>query len=349
MKILLLEYITAGGLNGLPLPASLLREGTLMRNALLHDFSMLDDVEIVTTYDTRVSFPAHSQEAIGMAKAANPIKIWQEMLQSCDLALVLAPETDGVLTGLTQMLEASAVRNLGCNQYAVDIASSKYATYHVLKNANILTIPTYTLNEWLTSNFESAVSFNDGYVLKPDDGAGCDDTFYFSDKVALQAWLNLHPDKQAGYIIQPYQVGIPASISILCKTGKAWVLACNQQMIKLQASNTQTAKLSQDYAIHYNGCLVNGVNKYHAAFAKLADSVVEALSGLNGYVGIDVIVDGAAIYVVEINPRITTSYIGLHESLNCNPAQLMLDLIDNPSFKLPVNLTAKTIDINLNE
>lgn len=349
MKILLLEYITAGGLNGLPLPASLLREGTLMRDALLHDFSMLDDVQIVTTYDTRVSFPVQSQEAVGITKAASPIKIWQEMLQSCDLALVIAPETDGVLTELTQMLEVSAVKNLGCNQQAVDIASSKYATYHVLKSANILTIPTYTPNEWMTSNFESEVSFSDGYVLKPNDGAGCGDTFYFSDKAALHAWLNLHPAKQAGYIIQPYQAGMPASISILCKAGKAWVLACNQQMIKLQASNTQTTQLSQAATIHYNGCLVNGIDKYHAAFAKLADSVVKALAGLNGYVGIDVIVDDDAIYVVEINPRITTSYIGLHESLNYNPAQLMLDLIDNPTFKLPANLAAKMIDINLDE
>ncbi|HYN53414.1 MAG TPA: ATP-grasp domain-containing protein [Methylotenera sp.] len=340
MKILLLEYITAGGLNNAPLPASLLREGMLMRDALLQDFGLLEDVEIITTCDARINLPAQAPDAIWIDKKTNPMKIWQGLLQTCDAALIVAPETDGVLSELTQIIDASPAENLGCNQYAVDIASNKYAMFQALKNTNTLTMPTYRANE-LMESFVPDESFKHGYVVKPNDGAGCNDTFYFSDFAVLQDWLNLNPEKQAGYIIQPYQTGIPASISALCKDGKAWVLSCNQQKIAIKAIESNQA------AIQYQGSVVNGLSNYQAAFATLANRMAKAIAGLNGYVGIDVIVDAGNIYTVEINPRITTSYIGLRESLNSNPAQWILDLIYHPSFKLPGNLANKTVEISV--
>lgn len=344
MKILLLEYITAGGLNDAPLPTSLLREGTLMRDALLNDFSQLNDVEIITTYDTRVSLPAVVQQAIVLDYKSNPMPVWQSLLQSCDAALVVAPETAGVLTELTQLIEASSARNLGCDSKAVELASSKHASYQALKNANILTISTYIANEVIKFDFSLSESSQHGYIVKPNDGAGCEDTLHFADIEALQVWLDLNPEKQAGYIVQPYQTGTPASISMVCKDGKAWVLGCNQQKIAMT-----TIAVNQQ-SIHYNGSVVNGLSLLHrATFEKLADSIAHALPGLNGYIGVDVIVDGEAIYVVEINPRITTSYIGLRESLGCNPAQLIWDLTDDPSCKWTTNLSAKAVDINLNK
>ncbi|MGZ8258846.1 MAG: hypothetical protein ACXWTR_06695, partial [Methylotenera sp.] len=201
-----MEYITAGGLSGMPLPASLLREGTLMRDALLFDFSAIDDIEIVTTYDARLGLPEvrvlkdtapnagapeYIKQAIGIESAANAKTIWHKILQTCDAALVVAPETNGVLSSLTQMVETSGVKNLGCTQVAVDIASNKYDTYHKLNNANILTIPTYTVGEFLSIESAGNESFNNGCVAKPIDGAGCEDTLYFKDAVALQAWLDL--------------------------------------------------------------------------------------------------------------------------------------------------------------
>ena len=345
MKILLIEYITAGGLSHVPLPSSLLLEGTLMRDALLRDFSGIDDIEIVATYDARLAVPKHIKQAISIDDSSNATATWQSLLQTCDAALLVAPETNGVLTNLTQMVEAAGVENLGCTQLAVNVASSKYDTYHLLDNANILTIPTYIEGEFSGHDFTSDKSFNNGCVAKPDDGAGCENTLYFKDLTALQAWLHLSigSDKQLTHIIQPYQTGIPASISILCKHGKAWVLSCNQQTIEIHTTQANEA------AIQYKGCLVNGLSIYHDAFAKLANSIAAALPGLHGYVGIDVIINNEDIYVVEINPRITTSYIGLCESLNCNPAKLILDLAYNQTFILPENMATNMVEISVTE
>jgi predicted ATP-grasp superfamily ATP-dependent carboligase len=55
---------------------------------------------------------------------------------------------------------------------------------------------------------------------------------------------------------------------------------------------------------------------------------VKGVSGLQGYVGIDLILgaapDGAGDSVIEINPRVTTSYIGLRHLCRDNLAEKML-------------------------
>lgn len=336
MKILLLEYITAGGLSSRPLPPSLLREGELMRNALLADFSMIKDVEILITYDYRLGAAEFTSQAICIEKDADVSSIWRELLSACDAALIVAPETDGILANLSKMVESSGVINLGCQTLAVEIATNKYDTYQNLKNAGILTISTYTADEFL--QLES--NQNSAYVIKPFDGAGCENTFYFANQADVSVWLQQHQHQWHKFVVQPYQIGTPASISILCKDGDAWLLSCNQQTTKIANSE-----------ITYQGSVVNGLTQYQPLFSQLAKKIASVIPSLNGYVGVDVIVDNTDVYVVEINPRITTSYIGLRESIGLNPAQLILDLaccdLSNSSFELPSNMMKKPVKISL--
>ena len=42
--------------------------------------------------------------------------------------------------------------------------------------------------------------------------------------------------------------------------------------------------------------------------------MVESFSGLRGYVGVDVVLGQDKLYVVDVNPRLTTSYVGLRAS-----------------------------------
>ncbi len=359
MKILLLEYITAGGLCDQPLPDYLLGEGLLMRDALFADFSEIADVEILTTYDVRVGLPKHANVALPLDDASKAMDVWQTLLQSCDYALIIAPEFDGILSTLTQLVERLGVKNLGARLLAVELFSNKYSTYYSLKQANILTIPTYSASEFLSPDFfkrhaSHIDEFNNGCVAKPIDGAGCGDTYYFSNAAALQSWLSAPTQlvSQSRYIIQPYQAGIPASISMLCKAGAAWVLSCNQQLVEI--NRTDCDELNVFHApIQYKGFLVNGLISQYDIFEAVAKKIAATFSELNGYIGVDVIINNDEIFVVEINPRITTSYIALRESLNCNPAKLILDLTltesPNATFKLPENLTTNTVSIHINE
>jgi len=73
-------------------------------------------------------------------------------------------------------------------------------------------------------------------------------------------------------------------------------------------------------------------------FELFAQKIAAICTDLNGYVGIDVIVDTQndnQITVVEINPRLTTSYAGLAEATGENPAELIMNTLTQPDFIWP--------------
>ena len=79
----------------------------------------------------------------------------------------------------------------------------------------------------------------------------------------------------------------------------------------------------------------------------VADIIAHALPGLWGFVGVDLILDPQP-RVLEINPRLTTSYVGLREAYGINPATWLLTLLNkgmkavelppNPGYKVTVSV-----------
>ena len=55
-----------------------------------------------------------------------------------------------------------------------------------------------------------------------------------------------------------------------------------------------------------------------------------AIPGLWGYVGVDLVIGDNGPVVLEVNPRLTTSYIGLSRSIGHNVAELLLRLAADP-------------------
>jgi tyramine---L-glutamate ligase len=207
---------------------------------------------------------------------------------------------------------------LGCGISAIKIASEKLATYFMLQQAGIRTIPTYTIESWPKTSGQ--------WLAKPNNGAGCDETVLFDDADGLLHWLEQNHKTQC-HVIQPYQQGIPASISCVMQQGHAQVLSCNTQMIFIE--NNQ---------LSFAGSQINGMRHLWSEFELEAQKITEICTDLNGYVGIDVIVDtqnGNQITVVEINPRLTTSYAGLAEATGENPAELIINTLIQPAFIWP--------------
>jgi predicted ATP-grasp superfamily ATP-dependent carboligase len=61
-------------------------------------------------------------------------------------------------------------------------------------------------------------------------------------------------------------------------------------------------------------------------YQKLASRIAVAFPDLFGYVGIDLIENNDACWVLEINPRLTTSFVGIEKALGLNVAELVLAL-----------------------
>ena len=298
----------------------------MMRDAALRDFAQIPDIEILTTCDQRLAPPIGAQQVLMVDITQDVWAIWEQCIRASDAVLLIAPETGGVLEKLTQLAERLNKFVLGSTASAIKLAGDKWLTYQSFISHHTPTLETY-LAHALPINMEGT------YVAKPRDGAGCDDMAVFEDAQSLRVWLR---GREYTHIVQPYQKGDAASFSMLCKNGSAYLLSCNSQHIQIEGQR-----------LRYNGGLMNGMHEHCESFNTLAQKIAQAMPGLAGYVGVDLIVYQGEYFVLEINPRLTTSYIGLHQACGCNPAQMLLDLFYNKPFTMPV-ITHHKVEISLN-
>src|SRR5262249_11900910 len=56
----------------------------------------------------------------------------------------------------------------------------------------------------------------------------------------------------------------------------------------------------------------------------VARQAIDCVRGLRGYVGVDVVLGETRDWAIEINPRLTTSYVGLRQLAAFNLAEAML-------------------------
>jgi len=249
--------------------------------------------------------------------------------QDIDALLIIAPETDGMLLNLCKKYSNKEYYLLNSDIQSIEETSNKYITYKLLENCNIKQVPTYLLSELSQLHSEKI-------VIKPKDGVGCEKISVIrqSNKAA---WLSaIELDKQSKYICQPYINGQHISLSLLCLNGECLVLSANQQIIN-----------EVNGVFELNQCVVNSIDK--TPFLKFSKNLISKLSGLKGYIGVDLIRVKEEIYLVEVNPRLTTSYVGLRDALQINPANLILKtFIENELPNLSVQ-TGQSVSVIIGE
>ena len=231
-------------------------------------------------------------------------------MQAADAVWPLAFESASALAHLSRDILRARRTLLGSAPGAVKAAASKLELARVLAAGGVATVATYSPH--------AAVAQDGGaWVAKPDDGAGCLHTMLFSDRSAALAWIRANGAE--GYVLQPFVPGRPGSLSLICCDGAARVLSCNQERVAMR-----------DNRFHVLGSVVNGLADDDGALARLAQQVAAAIPGLWGYVGVNFILTAHGAVVLDVNPRLTAAYAGLHASIDDNPAALVLDLLREP-------------------
>jgi predicted ATP-grasp superfamily ATP-dependent carboligase len=187
----------------------------------------------------------------------------------------------------------------------IRIASSKQQTCDVLAAAGVPVPPGLVLepDQPLPEEFTYPA------VLKPIDGAGSQDTYLVSgphDSAPAYAW----PRRLESYI-----PGLAASMACLCGPGGRVALAACEQ------------RISDDGRMRYLGGelpLAEGLNQ---RATELANRALAALPPTTGFVGVDIVLgrepDGSQDVLIEVNPRLTTSYVGLRAAARTNLAEAM--------------------------
>jgi len=301
LKVLAFDYAAAGGPMARRLPRSLRRQGDMLLQALQADLRALPGVELTTMAPAQDT--AQEQQA------------FSERLEACmeaaDAVWPLASESEGLLESLSRdILRANRVL-LGSAPGAVRVASSKLGVARALADGGVPVAPTYSPHAALPDE-------RGAWVVKPDDGAGCLDIRLFSDRAAALAWIRAAAAQS--YVLQPFIAGKLGSLSLLCCDGVARVLSCNLERVAMRNNR-----------FHFLGSTVNGLGDHDGSLDRLAQQVASAIPSLWGYVGVDFVLTDCGAVVLDVNPRLTAAYAGLHASIGRNPAGLVIELLKGPA------------------
>jgi predicted ATP-grasp superfamily ATP-dependent carboligase len=150
-------------------------------------------------------------------------------------------------------------------------------------------------------------------VLKPLDGAGSTNVRLINTPDEL---LTVDLSVEANWRLEKHCPGVAASVSYLSGPHGALTLpACSQ-------------RLSDDGAFQYLGGVTPLPPPLAERARQLVSRVAAALPLTTGYIGIDIVLgpaeNGSQDFVIEVNPRLTTSYLGLRQACQQNLADAML-------------------------
>lgn len=329
MKILVFEYITGGGLAGQALPVSLLTEGRMMLQALLDDLKFLPNLPVLLPLDDRcvnVALP-HNTEVVPVTQVDDINQVLVDLIQQAGLVWLIAPETDGILVNLAKIVTRHQKILLLSQPETLAICANKLFTYHCLLTNGIPAVETLSLAGLNNPPFPAC-------VIKPVDGVGCEGSLIIAHPSDYAAAIEnlLHHES---LLVQPLLAGPVLSLSCLFKQGRGWLLCCNQQHVTVRQNR-----------FSLRACLVNAADPQLALYQELVDRVAVAIPGLWGYIGIDIIeTPDQGPLILEINPRLTTSYVGIRQATGINVVEQVLRLLDGDPYLCFSSNQAVQVDI----
>jgi tyramine---L-glutamate ligase len=310
------EYVTGGGWPAAELPRSLAAEAMAMLWALLADFRAWGQLRTVTTLDTRlvkslaefspITLPADEVVHISPGRYE---AIFSSLVACNDAAIIIAPETEGVLTRLSAMVVSAGIPLLSSRPAATAIAGDKAACYQRFRQAGLPTPLTFPATFATASQIADEIGYP--LVIKPVDGVGCEGVCLVTRPAELADALVVlrQATRLSEILLQSFVGGTHASVSLLVAGGRALPLSLNRQEIETGCPFT------------YRGGIVPLSHPAAGRAFDVALGAVNLVSGLQGYVGVDLILTAEEAWLIEINPRLTTSYLGLRKVLDCNLAQ----------------------------
>jgi predicted ATP-grasp superfamily ATP-dependent carboligase len=312
MKVFLGEYVCGGGFVHQPIHGideSLRLEGAAMASALAADLAQVARLSVPV--DTRLSprlppcelHPINGDESLWAQ--------WARAADGCDAAIVIAPEKDGILAKAVGMLRAADVNVIAGSGDFLRVASDKQQTARSFLAAGVPHPITF-----LPTDHRSVTRLRlcDRFIVKPRDGCGTESIVLYED---LDAAMNSATDND---LIQGYVPGMPISVA---------VIASGSSLVVLPA-------VSQDISIadccYRGGCgpLANDFQRRAGALAQCAIAAMPPSA--RGFIGLDLVMgdDASDDVVIEINPRLTTSYVGLRHMIAGNLGARLLGLETGP-------------------
>ena len=288
-----------------------------MHRAICIDASACCD-QVSTIIDGRTPdrLPPHV-DAIPFDRQRDLIDQWLRAADSADAVILIAPETDGILFDLLQAFRSRSLPAIACSQSIIDRTANKWAFANRMLAANVPHPKTMRLADASLDAIDRAC------LIKPIDGCGSMQIQRFAN--AKQACQACESEEAGSMIVQVLHRGVDASIACIARGDRIdWLPACRQSI--------------EPESFAYRGGSGPLHDDLQARARRLGEATIKALleptpseterPSLGGFLGIDMILGETAAddVVIEFNPRLTTSFIGIRELMETNLVARMLGL-----------------------
>ncbi|MEM6329265.1 MAG: ATP-grasp domain-containing protein [Planctomycetota bacterium] len=308
MHVFVYEWVTGGGLlcHPGPLPPLLLREGLAMAQAVAEDFARVTGCRVSLLRDLRVlDLAVDGADLRPVGSPAEHNDAFDALCRSADAVLLIAPELDGALASVVADAVAAGASLISPGGDFVAIASDKHRTARHLREAGV------PAPDGVVLDVEDPLpgAFRYPAVCKPLLGAGSEGV------CVVTGPADTPPPRLGPHRLEPFVAGVAASVAVLTGPGGSHALPpCTQ-------------RLSTDGRLRYLGGRYPLPPGQASRAERLALRAIDAMPATQGYVGVDLVLganpDGSGDTVIEVNPRLTTSYAALRFIAGPNLAHAM--------------------------
>ncbi|MEM4888528.1 MAG: ATP-grasp domain-containing protein [Thermosphaera sp.] len=303
MKILVSEYVLSTfrvGKNG--------NYVDLLPEAYAIVFTLVNSLNLpgVETYLTMSS----SLPGVSWSKVVrvNSVEEYYDLIKRSgvefDGVVLIAPPRE--LTALSKLIGEKLI---GPPSPLVDLLSDKYCTHVEFEKCGLKTPRTLLVRD--PSGIDQGLlrNLNPPYVVKPSLLAGSECVYVAENANDALKYANLvaRCDPSGKILIQEFISGFHGSISVIYGKSGALLYSLNLQLISID-----------DGRIKYMGGILPVRNSKFVNEAKsIVDKLFKCYPVLRGYIGLDVVWNKNGMFIVEANPRLTTSFIGINEVYPC--------------------------------
>ncbi|MFX0102647.1 MAG: ATP-grasp domain-containing protein [Candidatus Hodarchaeota archaeon] len=329
-KIFIVEFTSAGGFtSNVEEIESILIEGlamldTIIRDALSGGFDVhaivmdgLKSHDTIMNLDVNWNFLKRDEDLIEKCK---------KIASRVDYSFLIAPEFHDYLFTYTKVLESLPAVLLSQPSLQVEMGCDKESCMKKLKERGISTPPTIKLDE-----FSGRSPIKYPVVVKPNKGAGCAGVFLVEGDDQLNEIIQVEGTlgfNRADLIVQSYIEGTSLSASAIGRGNTQLFLGINEQDVSLSLSESK-----------YNGGMVGPTHPYLEKECRRIAGIISETLDLRGFFGLDFILDkNHCIHVVEVNPRLTTSFVGLKVVNDFSLTETLASLKQDKSSKASINL-----------
>jgi len=281
--------------------------------------------QVTTFLDSRLARfypPIQSDETIRICVPEQVEETLAAFSGSVDAVHLTAPESDGTLARLVEVVERSGALSLNCSAGAVAVASNKSKTYRTLSESGLAIAEYVTINSSCSKQriHDALAQVGLPAIFKPVDAVSCEGLSLVTSRaeavLAVEGARMHAPD--SSLIVQKFVRGVAASVSVISTGECAMPVTVNRQLLRLATPGSES---------RYLGGIVPLRHRLEHDALSIAKMAVESIEGLRGIVGVDMVLSSHGPVIIEVNPRLTTSYVGIRSVLNLNLAQAVVDAV----------------------